>query len=48
MILLDDGVVAATGTHEELLATNTRYAAILADTDTETGSSDNGGQEGDA
>ena len=27
----DGGRVAATGTHEELLATNARYAAILAD-----------------
>lgn len=31
VILLDQGRVAATGTHEELLATNSRYAAILAD-----------------
>ena len=31
VILLDGGRVAATGTHEELLATNSRYAAILAD-----------------
>ncbi|MEM9519440.1 MAG: ABC transporter ATP-binding protein [Actinomycetota bacterium] len=31
VILLDDGVVAATGTHEELLAGNARYAEILAD-----------------
>jgi ATP-binding cassette subfamily B protein len=40
VILLDNGVVAATGTHDELLATNPRYAAILADTagaDTEQG-----------
>jgi ABC-type multidrug transport system fused ATPase/permease subunit len=40
VILLDNGVVAATGTHDELLATNLRYAAILADTagaDTEQG-----------
>ena len=33
VILLDDGRVAATGTHEELLASNPRYAAILADGD---------------
>jgi ABC-type multidrug transport system fused ATPase/permease subunit len=32
VILLDNGAVAATGTHEELLVTNVRYAAILADT----------------
>ena len=31
VILLDGGRVAATGTHEDLLATNPRYAAILAD-----------------
>lgn len=31
VILLDEGRVAATGTHDELLATNPRYAAILAD-----------------
>ena len=31
VILLDEGRVAATGTHDELLATNSRYAAILAD-----------------
>jgi ATP-binding cassette subfamily B protein len=31
VILLDQGRVAATGTHDELLATNPRYAAILAD-----------------
>ena len=31
VILIDDGRVAATGTHEDLLATNPRYAAILAD-----------------
>jgi len=40
VILLDNGVVAATGTHDELLTTNPRYAAILADTvgeDTEEG-----------
>ena len=36
----DNGAVAATGTHDELLTTNPRYAAILADTvgeDTEQG-----------
>jgi len=32
VILIDNGAVAATGTHDELLATNPRYAAILADT----------------
>ena len=40
VILLDNGAVAATGTHDELLTTNPRYAAILADTvgeDTEQG-----------
>ena len=31
VILLDEGRVAATGTHEHLLATDPRYAAILAD-----------------
>ena len=35
VILLDNGAVAATGTHDELLTTNPRYAAILADTDGE-------------
>ena len=30
VVLLDDGKVAATGTHEELLATNERYRAVLA------------------
>jgi ATP-binding cassette subfamily B protein len=31
VVLIDNGVVAATGTHEELLATNERYSAILSD-----------------
>ncbi|MEM9466510.1 MAG: ABC transporter ATP-binding protein [Actinomycetota bacterium] len=31
VLLLDDGRVAATGTHAELLASNPRYAEILAD-----------------
>ena len=43
VILLDDGVVAATGTHEHLLATNPRYAAILADTDRHDGADDDTG-----
>lgn len=30
VVLLDDGGVAATGTHDELLATNERYRAVLA------------------
>ena len=30
VVLLDDGGVAATGTHEELLATNERYREVLA------------------
>ena len=30
MVLLDDGRVAATGTHDELLATSERYRAVLA------------------
>ena len=30
VVLLDDGRVAATGTHDELLATNERYRAVLA------------------
>ena len=42
VILLDDGRVADTGTHEDLLANNPRYAAILADT------SDDGPDEEDA
>jgi ATP-binding cassette subfamily B protein len=30
VVLLDDGVVAATGTHDELLATDERYRSVLA------------------
>ena len=30
VVLLDDGGVAATGTHEQLLATNERYRVVLA------------------
>jgi len=36
VILIDDGKVAATGTHTNLLATEPRYSAILADGDTDT------------
>lgn len=32
VVLIDEGRVAATGRHHDLLATNPRYAAILADT----------------
>jgi len=32
VVLIDEGRVVATGDHHELLATNARYAAILADT----------------
>jgi len=35
VILIDGGRVAATGTHAGLLATEPRYAAILADGDSE-------------
>ena len=45
VILLDDGLVAATGTHEHLLATNPRYAAILADTDRHDGAEDDTGED---
>jgi len=30
VVLLDEGGVAATGTHDELLATNERYREVLA------------------
>ena len=33
MLLLDDGAVFADGTHAELLATEPRYAEVLAQTD---------------
>ncbi len=33
VVLIDNGCVAATGTHQELLANEPRYAAILADPD---------------
>jgi len=36
VVLIDQGRVAATGRHHDLLATNPRYAAILADTGTDT------------
>ncbi len=36
VLLLHDGKVAASGTHAELLASNSRYAAILADTNAST------------
>jgi ATP-binding cassette subfamily B protein len=31
VVLVEDGVIAASGTHEELLANDSRYAAVLAD-----------------
>lgn len=36
VVLLEDGVVAATGTHAELLATEPRYVQILAEAEDET------------
>jgi ATP-binding cassette subfamily B protein len=36
VVLLDDGRIAASGTHAELLASNARYREVLASTDDET------------